>query len=175
MHTLIRDQARYSRPGLHPSFASNDSIEQLRKENLRLYKILHHPTERSRQHYLKLHLPSTYQRLLQLGIQNDYSMGYAEALGFRASLATPFLWYDLEKEAATKLLIYPFSVMDVTLNSYLKLPPEQALKAAAPLLAHTKAVQGYFIPVWHNSSLCEAWQWKGWRAVYEGLLEAGHA
>ncbi len=174
MHELVRSQTRYGNAGLHPSFASNASLTQLRLEAKRLRKILHHPAERSRQHYLKLHWPTTYQRLLQIGIRHDYSMGYARALGFRASIATPFIWYDLTQETATPLLIHPFAVMDVTLNTYLQLSPAAAIEAVLPLIAHSKAVHGQFIPVWHNSSLCEAWQWKGWRAVYERVLEAGH-
>lgn len=173
MQELIRQQARQHLTGLHPSFAANQSLEQLRKEADRLRNILHHPVELSRQHYLKLHLPTTYQRLIKLGIYRDYSMGYAHALGFRASLATPFTWYDLQQEQATKLLIYPFAIMDVTLNTYLQLSPEEAIAACVPLVEKSKAVQGHFIPVWHNSSLCEAWQWKGWRRVYEALLEMG--
>jgi hypothetical protein len=98
-------------------------------------------------------------------------MGYARALGFRASIATPFAWYDLEREEATALTIYPFAVMDVTLNTYLQLDSEQAMAALLPLIQRSKAVHGHFISVWHNSSLCEAWQWKGWRKVYEYLLE----
>lgn len=172
MKQLIRQQACYGETGIHPSFASNTAMKQLKKEVGRLYKVLCRPVECSRQHYLRLHLPTTYQHLLQLGICRDYSMGYASALGFRASIATPFTWYDLEEEHATKLLVYSFPVMDVTLNTYLKLTPEKAIEAFLPLLAASKAVQGHFIPVWHNSSLGEAWQWKGWRVVYEALLKA---
>ncbi|MGH1334598.1 MAG: polysaccharide deacetylase family protein [Aureispira sp.] len=172
MQELIRTQTNYGTAGIHPSFGSNASFEQLEKETKRLQDILQQPIEQSRQHYLRLHLPSTYQNLIKLGIHKDYSMGYARALGFRASMATPFTWYDLEKEAATNLVIYPFAVMDVTLNSYLQLTPAQAIEALLPLIKQSKAVHGHFIPIWHNSSLCEAWQWKGWRKVYEALLEA---
>lgn len=171
MKKLIHAQHRYGLTGIHPSFASNTSIKQLTKEINRLEKLLQQPIRYSRQHYLRLHLPSTYQRLLQLDIEQDYSMGYARALGFRASIATPFAWYDLEQEQTTSLIIYPFAVMDVTLNTYLQLNEEQAMDAVLPLIYRSKAVHGHFIPVWHNSSLCEAWQWKGWRRVYEYLLE----
>ncbi|MFK7798464.1 MAG: polysaccharide deacetylase family protein [Aureispira sp.] len=171
MKKLIQEQQDYGLTGIHPSFASNASLKQLSKEVHQLQNILQQPIRHSRQHYLRLHLPTTYQRLLQLGIQQDYSMGYACALGFRASIATPFTWYDLEQEQATALTIYPFAVMDVTLHTYLQLDQEQAMAAVLPLIHSSKAVQGHFIPVWHNSSLCEAWQWKGWRRVYEYLLE----
>ena len=43
-------------------------------------------------------------------------MGYGSINGFRASVASSFYWYDLEKEEATTLRIFPFCFMDA--NSY---------------------------------------------------------
>ena len=48
-------------------------------------------------------------------------MGYADVVGYRASIAAPFAWFDLEKNEETALTIYPFAVMDVTLKNYMKL------------------------------------------------------
>jgi len=124
-----------------------------------------------RQHFLILKLPETYQRLVNLGIQEDYSMGYAQHLGFRASIATPFYWYNLETEKKTELQIFPFQLMDVTFNTYLKRSPKDVLEEARPVIQNTKAVGGHLISIWHNSSLCEAWQWKNWRTAYETLIE----
>jgi hypothetical protein len=53
-------------------------------------------------------LPETFRHLLDTGIQEDFSMGYGSINGFRASVASPFYWYDLEKEQTTYLLLYPF-------------------------------------------------------------------
>ncbi len=53
---------------------------------------------RSRQHYIRFSLPGTYRRLLQHGIDQDFSMGYGSINGFRASVASSFYWYDLERK-----------------------------------------------------------------------------
>src|SRR5260370_37241730 len=71
---------------------------------------------RSRQHYIRFTLPGTYRLLLQYGIDRDFSMGYGSINGFRASVASTFYWYDLEKEEKTGLRIFPFCFMDG--NSY---------------------------------------------------------
>ncbi len=168
---LISENAAHFRQGIHPSYQSNTAIDILQKEIKRLQQITHKNIIRSRQHYLKINLPTTYQRLIKCGIQEDYSMGYAQELGFRASIATPFYWFDLHQNKKTNLLIYPFQVMDVTLNNYLQLSPNEAIEKVKPILAQSKAVNGHFISIWHNSSLCEAWNWKGWRTVYETIIE----
>ena len=125
----------------------------------------------SRQHFLKLTFPNTYRHLIQVGIQSDYTMGYADNIGFRAGIATPFYWYDLENEAMTNLKIYPFQVMEVTLKEYLKLSPEEAIVYVKPLIEATKAVGGTFTTLWHNSTLSETEGYEGWRRVYEAILE----
>lgn len=167
---LISKNAAQFLTGIHPSFASQKHQNLVEKEIHRLDNISQQQTIRSRQHFLILTFPESYQRLVNLNIQEDYSMGYAAHLGFRASLATPFYWYNLKEEKATKLVVYPFQLMDVTFNTYLKLSPNQVLEQALPIIKNSQEVGGHLISIWHNSSLCEAWQWKGWRKVYEDLI-----
>ncbi|MFT4758694.1 MAG: hypothetical protein ACI9LN_000656, partial [Saprospiraceae bacterium] len=127
---------------------------------------------KSRQHFLKLSLPKTYQNLLKTGITDDYTMGYATEIGFRASIAQPFLWYDLKSEKTTNLRIHPFQIMDVTLQQYLKLSPNEAIDRAIKIIESTKAIGGTFVSLWHNSSFSNEKKWRGWKRVYERILEA---
>ena len=169
---LIQKNAQKHPLGIHPSFGSNRAQNIVAKEIHRLEKITSEGIKKSRQHFLILELPKTYDRLVNLGIQEDYSMGYAQQLGFRASIAHSFYWYNLKTEQKTSLQIFPFQLMDVTFNTYLKQSPEEVLEQAAHIIQHTKEVGGHLISIWHNSSLCEAWQWKRWRDAYEAIIEA---
>lgn len=169
---LIQKNVQKHPVGIHPSFGSNRAQDIVDKEIHRLEKITTQRTKKSRQHFLILELPKTYEQLVNLSIQEDYSMGYAQQVGFRASIAHPFYWYNLKTEQKTNLRIFPFQLMDVTFNTYLKLPPEEILEQAAPIIQQTKDVGGHLISIWHNSSLCEAWQWKKWRRAYEAILES---
>ena len=72
-------------------------------------------------------------------------MGYAANLGFRASICTPFYFYDLEIENTTILKINPFAVMDATCNYYLKLTPNQSLAEIKAIINQVKSVDGHFI------------------------------
>lgn len=156
---------------LHPSYASNTNIKQLIIEATHFQNITKKSVLASRQHFLKLQFPDTYRNLLQLGIRADYSMGYADAIGFRASIATPFNWYDLKKEQSTDLMLYPFQLMDVTLKDYLNLNPADAIEQSSAIIQQTKAVGGTFISLWHNSSFSDLHGWKGWRNVYESIFK----
>lgn len=165
---IIQLHKRYQ-IGIHPSYQSNISIHQLSNEIKQLENIVGTKIRKSRQHFLKLHLPQTYQNLLELGITEDYSMGYAEDIGFRASIATPYQWYDLKKEQETNLMIYPFQIMDVTLKQYLKLSPIEALDYIKPLISITKEVNGTLSTIWHNSSFSTTHGWEGWNNLYQQM------
>ena len=60
--------------------------------------------------------------------------------------------------------------MDVSLNLYLKLSPEEAIFKTKELIDNVKAVDGLMVTLWHNQNLVEHKEWKGWRNVYESIL-----
>lgn len=167
---LLQRLAEQHDTGLHPSYASNGQAEQLAKECSRYHSITGQPPRRSRQHYLKLELPATYRALLQQGVTADFSMGFADEVGFRASMARPFPWYDLEREQTTPLILYPFALMDGSLRHYLQFPPERSTTVIHQLIDEVRAVGGLFIPLWHNSSFSAAHGWGGWRQVFEQMM-----
>ena len=180
LQSLIRRISKKYNIGIHPSYTSNADFNTLKNEIARLNSITqspnnsiaqpsNHPIIRSRQHYLKLNFPDTYRRLIQAGMSEDFSMGYADDIGFRAGMATPFYWYDLENEQITHLIIHPFQVMEVTLMEYLKLTPDEAIEQVKPLIAATKAVGGTFTTLWHNSTLSKH-ESENWRDVYEKII-----
>lgn len=169
--SLISKVASKATIGLHPSYASNTETKKISEELISLQTIANQRIDSSRQHFLKLHLPRTYLKLIKAGINHDYSMGYASQVGFKAGTCTPFFWYDLQLEKQSHLTIHPFAVMDVTLQQYLKLNPEQAIAKLEQLIASVKLVDGTFCSLWHNESLSETGRWKGWKVVYEELLK----
>lgn len=173
MQALVQKLASKAKTGLHPSYRSNVSRSQLQAEVQHYIQLTGQIPVRSRQHFLKLSFPSTYRRLLEAGIREDYTMGYADATGFRAGLSVPYPWYDLEAEAEQPLTIYPFAVMDVTLRQYLQLSPAQAITALKELIDKIKCTGGLFMPLWHNSSFAASHGWAGWEAVHETLLQYG--
>ena len=163
---LIQKLAKTGKVGIHPSYASNNHERLLAKEIGRLKSITGKEVTRSRQHFLKMTMPKTYRKLIDKGIKADYSMGYPSRPGFRASIATPYYFFDVLENKITGLKIYPFQVMDVTLLHYRNLRADDALIKIQNLMNETAKVGGTFVSLWHNESMSDEGQWKGWRSVY---------
>jgi len=166
---LVKKIGDYAFCGIHPSYESNNNPDKLPLEKERLSKILNREVRFSRQHFLKFKLPSTYNILLKNNIDHDFSMGYASQLGFRASIASPFFFYDLEREEATSLKLYPLALMDTTLVRYLKLEPKVALKMGQLIVDEVRKVNGTFVSLWHNETLSSSALSQPWRDCYEKL------
>jgi len=168
---LVKWLADYAEVGLHPSYNTVDNPQLLKEELENLEDLLKKDITRSRQHFLRLNLPDTYQNLIENDILDDYTMGFAALPGFRAGICDTYHFYDLELDIETKLRLHPFVVMDGTLRDYLNLTSEDATNKIKKLIAEVKKVNGTFISLWHNESLSDEKRWKGWRRVYETLLE----
>ena len=172
MKQLIATISAKNKIGLHPSWNSNTDEKILQKEKKLLEKISGENITASRQHYLKFSFPHTFRALINAGITKDFSLGYSGDNGFRASLASPFTWYDLEKETETPLTIYPFCFMEGTSIFYKKQTPVQALEELKHLHNEVKKVNGFFCTLWHNSSLSNINEYKGWKNMYISFLRS---
>ncbi len=167
---LIKHLNDYAEVGIHPSYGSNDNYNQVKKEINRLSTVVHRDIFKSRQHFLKLKFPATYKTLVENGITDDYTMGYATTLGFRASVCMPYFWYDLDTETESTLKIHPFPVMEATLRFYMKETPERAIHLIHPLINEVKKMNGELITLWHNESMSNWREWKGWENLYEDVV-----
>lgn len=168
---LIKHLADYASTGIHPSFRSNNNLKQLKIEINRLANITHRDIKCSRQHFSILQFPDTYQALLQAGIVHDYSMGYGNYNGFRASYCIPFNWYDLDSEQETPLIIHPFCIIETTLKFTNKADAVNAIQKALPVINEVKKYKGELITIVHNDTMGSAEEWKGWKEVYEQIVK----
>jgi hypothetical protein len=169
--SLIKSVADYADVGMHPSFFTMKNEVLLKKEKLRLENILNRSILKSRQHYLRIDIPETYQNLVNLEVHEDYTMGYAAQPGFRASTCTPFYFYDLDYEIQTPLKIFPFAVMDGTLHDYLELTNKKSFQIIIKLAQEVKKVEGTFITIFHNNSISNTDGWHRWNKLYADLFK----
>lgn len=172
---LIGQTAEKYDVGLHPSYATSKKggKKKVRIEKQRLEEICGREVTKSRQHFLRLRYPKTYNRLIKAGITEDYTLGYSGQTGFRAGICTPYYFYDLKHETTTNLLIVPFQVMDGTLRHYMQLSPEKAMDEIRSIMQEVKNVGGTFVSVWHNETVNDTGQWKGYREVFEEMNRLG--
>lgn len=171
MQLLIKQHAEKYVVGIHPSWQSGDAHSLLGKEIKTLENITGKRITTSRQHFIRFTLPETFHRLIEVGIKEDYSMGYGSVNGFRASVASPFYWYDLVKDEQTELLLYPFCYMDANSFYEQKQSSFQALEEMFNYLNKVKKVNGTLITLWHNTYLGKEAIYVGWREAYEQFIK----
>ena len=167
---LIAEMNKFCEVNLHPSYASNSERSKMLEEKKRLEDIVMRSVTRSRQHFLKLRFPDTYRSLISLGFEHDYSMGFAESAGFRCGTARPHLWFDLEAGEITKLMVHPFVYMDGTLREYMGLSVEESKDIIRDLYRETRDTGGDFVFIWHNETIGDYGNWKGWNEVLNYTL-----
>jgi hypothetical protein len=171
MQSLIAYHAGGYTVGIHPSWQSGDEEAVLMDEVDTLSKIIESPVKYSRQHYIRMELPRTYQKLIDAGIEKDFSMGYGSANGFRASIASSFFWYDLKAEKKTKLMLFPFCFMDSTSFYENRVNPKTAFEELMAYYRKIKQINGLMITIWHNHFFGTDPLFAGWKEVYEVFLK----
>jgi hypothetical protein len=147
---LIKHIADYSMVGIHPSYASNNNLRKLKVEVSRLGNITHKMITKSRQHFSMVRFPQTYQDLLQAGLLSDYSMGYTNCNGFRASYCYPFKWYSLEIESGSSLTIHPYCLTENTLIAQSEVVNKPIAELCGPIINEVKRYNGQVISIFHN-------------------------
>lgn len=168
---MIRKLSETVKIGLHPSYKSNSANYYLENEKERIDFILGEAVTFSRQHFLKLQIPLTYQNLVKKEFTDDFTMGYADEVGFRAGTARPFRFFDLSKNICTEYMIHPFVYMDGTLHEYKHWTIAQSKAEIAALYHEITTYGGDFICIWHNETIGDFAKWEGWSQVLEFTLK----
>lgn len=170
--SLIKSVSDYCKVGLKASYLALDDLEILKKEKKKMESIINYELEVSRNSFSKINLPESYRNLIELEIKADYTMGYLNQLGFRAGTCTPFLFYDLDYEVQTPLHVYSYHCIDFALlkkQSYLDKKEE-----LQRIISQVKKVNGLFTPIFHNYAFSDEERWKGFRDLFNLVLESAH-
>lgn len=168
MQKIIQDCAANGSVGIHPSYHSSGSEKRMRQEKELAEAVLRKSVTMSRQHFLRIRFPDTFRNLMRIGIREDYSMGYSTHPGFRAGIASPFLFYDLLKEQTTELMMYPFAFMDRTFYSPDGQVAESAMEIIEKIIRSVFRVKGTLMFIFHNETF--AGPGKEWKEFYQKIL-----
>ena len=168
--SLIKSVADYCNVGLKASYFALDDAQILKKEKNNLEHIINTSLTSSRNSFSKLNLPYCYRNLIELEIFKDYTMGYTNAIGFRAGTCTPFLFYDLDYEIQTPLEIHPFHLLDFTLLKIVsQLDKKETLQK---LINEVKKVNGTLTTVFHNYTFSSEERWSGFKELFSIILNS---
>lgn len=171
--SLIKSVGDYCNVGLKASYFALEDIDLLKQEKQKLESITNVGLAAVRNSFSKLNLPKTYRNLVELEVHKDFTMGYVNEMSFRAGTCTPFQFYDLDYEVQTPLQINPYHCLDYTLLKHQsQLDKREHLER---FIAEVKAVNGTFTPVFHNYSLGDHVRWKGFRELFNIILDSANA
>lgn len=168
---LIKSVADYSTVSLAASYSSFRNIDLLKDERKRLSAVIHRPINASRFRYNRVDVPVTYRNLVEAEFTDDYTMGYTHEMGFRASTAFPFYFYDINLEVQQPIKIHPFAVHDY---AFFKMGDmDGILREMAMVYEQVKTVKGTFITVFSNELLGSS-NGVDWLVLYESTLKNFH-
>ncbi len=160
--------------GLHGSYLAAEDLDRLARERALLAQ-LDGPLVGHRYHYLRVDPHRNLAPLARLGFLYDTTLGFPDALGFRAGIAHPFRPWDAERDEPADLVEVPLAVMDATLaeDRYLGLSAAAARPRLLALLDWAAEHGGGFSILWHPERFDPA-SARGWDRLYFELLEAVH-
>ncbi|WP_025743973.1 DUF7033 domain-containing protein [Aquimarina pacifica] len=165
-HEVIKHIADYSEVGLKVSYEAITDIAMLKKEKLRIENIINRKLQYSICSFFKIKLPEAYRNFIELEIEEDYSMGYPNHSGFRAGTCSPFMFYDLDYEVQTPLMIYSFCMAH--LGKREDRNDEIITKKEVELyLDKIRKVNGVFIPVFSNKLISDLQNQPFWKSILE--------
>ncbi|MFN2422683.1 MAG: polysaccharide deacetylase family protein [Cryomorphaceae bacterium] len=171
MRGLILRLKKFAEVGIHPSYAAHEDRDTTQNEIDKLTTAAGERPRSSRFHFLRFSLPASFRLLTECGIKRDYSMGYADAVGFRSGTARPHTFFDLQHNAILPVEVVQLHAMDSAMNHYMHLTPDEAGEKLKVLYDTVEETGGDFVTVWHNHSLSETEEWQHWRKVYTDFAQ----
>lgn len=157
--------------GLHVSYEAatlinhaedaEQAAEIIAKEKKQLYFALEQmdadPDEMpTRWHYLRMTSAECLQALADAGITDDYTIGWADHVGFRLGTTRPVRWINPKTMKLTDLTLHPQSLMDCTLSneSYMNISDEaEAYFICQQVIDKVRQSGGELVMLWHNSNV----------------------
>ncbi|AXT62911.1 hypothetical protein D1816_22070 [Aquimarina sp. AD10] len=166
--TLIKHIADYLDVGLKVSYEAISNLSILTKEKERSENILNRRLKYVICGFFKIKLPEAYRNFIELEVEEDYSMGYSGYPGFRAGTCTPFMFYDLDYEVQTPLVIYSFCLANLGGEEFVK-NETFARNEVVAYIEKIKKVKGCFIPVFGNTLFSDLQEQPYWKSILEDI------
>jgi hypothetical protein len=158
--------------GLHGSYTAADEPARLAEEKAEL-ESLAGVVAGHRYHYLR---GDPHRNIARLPFRYDTTLGFPDAVGFRAGIARPFHPWDFERDEPADVLEIPLAAMDATLaeERYLGLSAKRAAPRLNALLDWAATNGGAFALLWHPDRF-DPLSSAGWDRLYSRVLDGVQA
>lgn len=164
---LVKYVADYREVGLIFSFAALRDYELLKKEKKRMEEITNRSLLSSMNDQFLVSLPDVYRNLVELEIEKDFTMVYADEVGFRAGTCTPFLFYDLDSEIKTPLIVSPLAM---TTKAFSNKYDSEINKTFNTVFNSVRSVNGTFSMLFSNTNFSTSEKNKIWQSIFSEKL-----
>lgn len=145
---LIKHIADYLEIGLRFSYGIDG--HKINKESERFEYITNRPLHKTMTAFSKISMPGHYKQLVDMDTIEDYSMGYTNVPGYRASTSHSFFFYDLDYEVQTPLRVFPYALHYRSIEHFM-LNGQQSI--IDTLLQYADRTSGNFIVIFDNAQL----------------------
>ena len=156
---------------LQCSYAAGHQSELIIKERHQFEKAFRQRPRGLRHNKLTSCEPEDLLQAYVSGFRNDYSMGYADVVGFRLGTCRPVKFINPNTRLLTELILHPLVLRDLTLSDqrYMALEQDEAERIAHDLIRTTARYNGELTLLWHNDLLSQ--KTHPWHSVlYRSML-----
>lgn len=156
---------------LQCSYAAGHQSELISKERHQFEKAFRQRPRGLRHNKLTSCEPEDLLQAYVSGFRNDYSMGYADVVGFRLGTCRPVKFINPNTRLLTELILHPLVLRDLTLSDqrYMALEQHKAERIAHDLIRTTARYNGELNLLWHNDLLSQ--KTHPWHSVlYRSML-----
>ena len=108
--------------------------------------------------------------LFKYCIKEDFTLGYADSIGFRVGTCHPYYFINPKTMRVTDVLIHPMEIMECSLDCsvYMGLDYENAYYLCKKIIEITNLYNGELVLLWHNTSFIKA---SYLDSLYSSLIE----
>lgn len=155
--------------GIHLSYEAGQMPDLIKEEVNTLQNVIHEPISLNRNHYLLSKNPEDMQILIDNGIKEDFTMGFAGKVGFRLGTCKAVNWINPYTGELTDLILHPLEIMDTTLYSseYMNLDKKSSIRVIKDILQKVFEYNGEFVFLFHNTSpISVPWT----KSMYEEMI-----
>ena len=156
--------------GLHPSWYSFNSLEELKRQKNALENVVHHELVSVRQHCLHYDIRNTPRIHAAAGFKYDSTLGFNDNVGFRFGTCYPWFLYDLKTEEQLPIMEIPLIVQDGAMlnpNKGLRLDEDNAFEYVMRVARTVEKVGGVLTLLWHTNHIID----QAWWNLYMRILK----
>ena len=156
--------------GLHPSWYSFNSLEELKRQKNALENVVHNEIVSVRQHCLHHDIRNTPRIHAAAGFKYDSTLGFNDNVGFRFGTCYPWFLYDLKAEEQLPVMEIPLILQDGAMlnpNKGLRLDEYAAFNYVVQIAEAVEKVGGVLTLLWHTNHIID----QAWWNLYVRILK----